>query len=78
MTVELLTLIALWCGGPTSHNIYGEGPTISVKEVNQCREDLRKCIVDEIHKQGIEYATLAQYEAAKVCTDKIPHPGKDN
>jgi hypothetical protein len=68
MTVELLTLIALWCGSPIDGHSYQVdtsyiGPVVSVQNVNQCRKKL----VDCIHKTSGDMK----------CFDQQPYPGQD-
>ena len=84
MPVELLTLIALWCGSPVSStyrsNSYQEygGAIVSVAQVKQCRVDLRSCMKKEIDKNSPMIAQEAFNIAADVCTTQTPQPGKDN
>lgn len=81
MTIELLTLIALWCGSPVNDTKgamgFKTGAEVSVQEVNQCRDQLRSCIKTEIEKQGISEAQSTRTHAAEVCTSQIQHPGRD-
>lgn len=39
---NIVMAIALWCGNPMTGNNYGS--SASKQEVNQCREELFKCI----------------------------------
>lgn len=78
MPVELLALVALWCGNPVTHNAYGTGPEITVAAVNQCRIELRSCMKQEIDKNSPMIAQEAFNIAADVCTAQTTQPGKDN
>lgn len=79
MPIELLTLIALWCGNPTqTHNGYTHELEITVADVKQCRVDLRSCMKQEIDKNSPMIAQEAFNIAADVCTTQTPQPGKDN
>lgn len=71
MSMELLTLVALWCGSPIpgqTYSAYGTyvGPIVSVQDVNQCRKDINKCV--EKSKEG---------EPIDNCFEKQPYPGRD-
>ena len=83
MPVELLTLIALWCGNPVSptyrNNSYKEydGTIVSVAQVNQCRVELRSCMKQQIEKNSPMIAQEAFNIAADVCTAQTPQPGED-
>ena len=49
MTVELLTLVALWCGNPMNHNSMIVGTVRRTHaQVDQCREKLISCIESKI------------------------------
>lgn len=37
ITIELLTMIVLWCGTPTPYRL-------SVHDVNKCRDTLQECV----------------------------------
>lgn len=76
MTIELLTLISLWCGSPVTHNIYSEGPEITLKDVNECRTKLITCVENE----GSSHMEGTMYYAAnpEKCFKQVSYPGKDN
>lgn len=73
MTINLLTLIALWCGAPIPGYTYTTdatyiGPYTSIQDVNQCRKNLISCLdrVDPIDDSS-----------KSKCFEKQPHPGGD-
>jgi len=76
MPVELLTLVALWCGNPIAPKTQ-YGPVISVADVQQCRIELRSCMKQEIDKNSPMIAQEAFNIAADVCTARVSQPGED-
>jgi ribosomal protein L16/L10AE len=70
MTIELLSLVALWCGNPLTHSGNG-GPEITVVDVNQCRKNVIQCLDNPSEIETVN-------EAADKCFKKVPYPGKDN
>lgn len=48
ITVEMLTLIALWCGNPINSTKgamgFKTGEDISITQVNSCRNKLATCV----------------------------------
>ena len=71
MTIQLLTLVALWCGNPVTHNVYDSGPNITIADVNQCRTKILYCLENDPVIEPIE-------QTANRCFKKVPYPGKDN
>ncbi len=75
MSVELLTLVALWCGNPVVGHAFGKdagyiGPIVTVKDVNECRAKALKCIDNP---SEIETTN----ELADTCFKQMPYPGRD-
>jgi len=83
MTVELLTLVALWCGAPLEGHSYKTdtsyiGPVISTQDVTQCRKDLIGCIRQADLKFGVaQGTTVNQVVAENQCFEKRSYPGRD-
>jgi hypothetical protein len=75
MSVELLTLVALWCGNPIVGHPYAVdasyiGPEVSVKDVNECRVKAIKCLENPSEIESVN-------ELADKCFKQMPYPGRD-
>ena len=79
MTIQLLTLVALWCGNPVVQAGDG-GPIITIEEVNQCRQKLIACMKNEILDNTPGVRDTLEEQAANNCIihAQMPYPGKDN
>jgi hypothetical protein len=78
MPVELLTLIALWCGNPVAyHATIVPEAEVRVADVKQCRLELRECMKQQIDKNSPMIAQEAFNIAADVCTAQVSQPGTD-